>query len=116
MSRTVLSSDEKTELKNLSQQEKREMIEFVGQELYEWATEMLFRHDPIGLGGMDCPKNEYSLEARCIMSRVKNMTSVDKIHEIVWNVFLQMFSEHCAGEKEKYLPIAQDILKKLTDA
>jgi hypothetical protein len=100
---------------------------------------ILVKHDPVGLIKIGAPRDEYSSEAQIIYERTHQHFALEKIHVIIYDVFINQFSggssfetnlgmleytgeiapslvkaETTIGKFEKYLPIAQEI-KKLLD-
>lgn len=109
------------ELQSLSKMEKAEKREQLGAELYDWTVSLLYRHDPIKLVPMDCPKNEYEIEARMLLERLIGGTwTVDQIQTIAWNIFREMFDvsrndkvHRISGPYEDYRGIAEELHAKL---
>jgi hypothetical protein len=56
------TDSERQELKTLSRKKKMGDRKRLGEAMCDWTTAMLFRHDPIRLAVMDCPKDEYEVK------------------------------------------------------
>lgn len=100
---------------------------------------VLIKHDPVGLIKIGAPSDEYLSEAQMIYERTTRHFALEKIHIVIYDVFINQFSggssfetnqgmlectgeiapsvvkaEPIIGKFEKYLPIAQEI-KSLLD-
>ena len=82
----------------------------------EKIEQILVKHDPVKLIKMGAPTDEYDSEAQMIWERTTRHFSQDKIHEIIYEIFLEQFDgkKSIIGESEKYKPIACEI-KELLD-
>lgn len=54
---------------------------------------ILAKHDPVGLIKMGAPQDEYSSEAQMIWERTTRHFSLDKIHNIIYEVFQLQFGQ-----------------------
>jgi hypothetical protein len=102
--------------------------------------QILIKYDPVGLIKIGAPSDEYDSEAQLIFEYTTKHFSLEKIQQIVYDVFVKQFSggevyammgidpvllgvrpssikkaEPLIGKFEKYHSIAEDI-KKLLDA
>lgn len=77
---------------------------------------ILVKHDPVKLIKMGAPQDEYDSEAKMIWERTTRHFSQEKIHDIVYEVFLIQFAgrKSIIGEFDSYKVIAQEI-KELLD-
>jgi hypothetical protein len=53
---------------------------------------ILVRHDPVKLIAIGAPKDEYSSEAHMIWERTSRHFALEKIHDIVYEVFVHQFT------------------------
>lgn len=62
-------------------------------------SEILYKHDPIGLVPCEVPKDEYELEARMILREMDNKkeANIREITKIVYDVFDKMFNHSTTG-------------------
>lgn len=63
---------------------------------------LLYRHDPIGLGDIGAPKDEYSPEARTIAGRLHETQSAADVQRIMHEEFVHWFDDSIAGPVERY--------------
>lgn len=52
---------------------------------------ILVKYDPMGLIRMGAPLDEYNLEARLIFENIDKIYSVEKIQQLVYDIFRQSF-------------------------
>ena len=76
--------------------------------LVEAVIALLFRHDPIGIN-FESNTDEYEAEAKTIVIGLTEANSVDDLHRLVYEVFVQWFDAATAGPYERYGDIATDI-------
>lgn len=82
--------------------------------LHRGLTELLYRHDPVGLAAVGAPKDEYEPEVGTIIPRLKDANGPDDVRRIVHQEFLRWFgAEEQAGPESAYRDIAQEIWDKL---
>ena len=67
------------------------------------------RHDPIGINFED-NTDEYDPEAGTILPRLRRDLSVEKTTGIVHEEFVRWFERKTAGSRERYSPIAAEIM------
>jgi len=78
--------------------------------LHRGLTELLYRHDPVGLAATGAPKDEYEPEVGTIIPRLKGAKSPDDVRRIVHQEFLRWFeAEETTGPESAYNDIAQEI-------
>ena len=77
-------------------------------EFYESVSEILFRHDPIGIN-FETNDDEYEPEVDTILPRLKNCSSVEDVLKVIHEEFTKWFDEEIAGEKDRYVEIANEI-------
>ena len=81
--------------------------------LHRALTELLYRHDPIGLAATGAPKDEYEPEAGTIIPRLKDANGSDDVRRIVHQEFLRWFeAEETIGPEYFYDGIAKEIWEK----
>jgi hypothetical protein len=80
-------------------------------------TELLYRHDPVGLAATGAPKDEYKPEVQAILPRLCAARNVADVQRIVYDEFLRLFaSEQTCGPAAGFTAIAQEIWERfLTD-
>ncbi len=85
---------------------KKEIKEY--ENLLNSITEILSRHDPIGIsfGEID---NEYEPEAKTILHKLDRYNSVEDVIKMVHQDFKSWFFPEIAGEAENYQKIAEEI-------
>jgi hypothetical protein len=77
---------------------------------YRGLTDLLCRHDPVGLVNLGAPKDEYEPEVSTIIPRLKNASGPDDVRKIVHEEFLHWFgAEETSGPESAYDAIAQEI-------
>ncbi|MBL0160609.1 MAG: hypothetical protein IPP47_26530 [Bryobacterales bacterium] len=79
------------------------------RQLFDEISAILFRHDPIGINFED-NTDEYDQEAGTILSRVRSASTVEESTSIVHEEFIRWFDGVNVGPREKYSPIAIEIL------
>jgi hypothetical protein len=76
-------------------------------------SELLYRHDPIGLAALGAPKDEYESEVSTIIPHLKDATGPDDVRRTVHQEFLRWFGdEQTAGPESAYKGIADEIWEK----
>lgn len=78
---------------------------------------ILVKHDPIGLIRIGAPDDEYSEEAKLIISAIEvsklmkwdNDLTVEGLKAMVYSIFCIQFDPKIAGKSENFLQIANDI-------
>lgn len=82
--------------------------------------DIFIEDDPINIYFPDVNNiDEYDPEIDKILPVLKNMKSEDELHELIWNVFKEMFTKETAGPKEHYATISKkvwDIKQKYVDS
>lgn len=79
--------------------------------LYIEVREIVNKYDPIHLIAIGCPKDEYDPEVRRITRRLRNISDVGDLLNIVHRTFIRMFTESLAGPKESYQQLANDLFE-----
>lgn len=72
-------------------------------------SDLLARHDPLGLMGIGCPPDEYSPEARVILHRLHQAKSVELLRKIIHEEFVKMFTAEMVGDESRYEAIALEV-------
>ena len=67
--------------------------------LFDSLAALLYRHDPIGI---NCEDNadEYELEARTILPKLRSCHSADDVLQVVYAEFVRWFDSATAGPQE----------------
>lgn len=76
-------------------------------QIFNKISELLFRHDPIGINFED-NADEYDPEVGTILPRLRTCTSSDDVLSVVYEEFQKWFNGE-AGAKENYQDIALEI-------
>lgn len=84
----------------------RKQIKQGYENLYNEVLEILWRHDPIGLGYIS---DEYVPETGTILPRIKEASSHAELRNIIYQEFVKWFNEELAGKEENYNQIAHEI-------
>lgn len=78
-------------------------------QLFNEISEILFRHDPIGINFED-NTDEYEPEVGTILPKLKEAQSATELRRIIHAEFVRWFSgDSLVGEEAKYENIAQEI-------
>jgi hypothetical protein len=84
--------------------------------LHRGLSELLYRHDPIGLAAIGAPKDEYGSEVSTIIPKLKDATGPDDVCHKVHGEFLRWFGdEQTAGPESAYKAIACEIWDKFVE-
>lgn len=86
----------------------REPLRLAYRELFDRMSEILFRHDPIGIN-FDTNTDEYEPEVGTILPRLRGATTRDAVQFVVHQEFVRWFSLEDAGPPTRYAAIASDI-------
>lgn len=94
---------------NQGDQEKRVLKKAYSQ-LYVGVLAILSRHDPIGIAH-DNPygHEEYAIEARSILPRLKQARSASDVRRIIHEEFIRQFDSVTAGPEKAYEAIALEV-------
>ena len=77
-------------------------------------TEILSRHDPVGLLRLGAPGDEYEPEVGTIIPRLKTANGPDDVRRIFQEEFMNCFgAEEIAGPESAYDTIAEEIWHSL---
>lgn len=76
--------------------------------MFDAISEILFRHDPIGIN-FEFNTDEYESESSTILPRLRDCHSPNELVAIVHEEFVHWFDPDIAGPKEKYEKIADEI-------
>lgn len=76
--------------------------------LFDSVSALLYRHDPIGINFED-NTDEYDLEARTILPRLRHCRTEKDVHDAVYSEFVRWFGTDTAGPPEQYQEIASEI-------
>jgi hypothetical protein len=76
--------------------------------LFQEASMILFRHDPIGVSFED-NTDEYDPEAGTILPRMSRCASADEVRHVVFEEFQKWFTPEVAGDEMRYDSIAKEL-------
>jgi hypothetical protein len=76
--------------------------------LFDSLAALLYRHDPIGINFED-NADEYELEARTILPKLRSCHSADDVLQVVYAEFVRWFDSATAGPQEHYKEIALEV-------
>ncbi|ACB51679.1 hypothetical protein cce_2329 [Crocosphaera subtropica ATCC 51142] len=76
--------------------------------VFNTLSEILFRHDPIGINFGD-NTDEYDPEVGTILPRLETATTEDQVLQIIHEEFIKWFDADLVGSKEKYQALARDV-------
>jgi len=88
--------------------EDRRRIKAEYGKLYDSISELLFRHDPVGINFETNP-DEYQSEVSTILPRLRECQSEEDVIKVVHHEFVRWFDESTAGSIDSYREIASDI-------
>lgn len=88
--------------------EDRKRLKGAYKALFEEASAILFRHDPIGLD-FETNIDEYDPEARTILPRLASCGSAEDVQRVVHEEFSRWFAPHPAGPAERYEAPAREL-------
>ena len=81
-------------------------------DLYTDVSRLMRESDPIRLIAIGAPEDEYDVELRTILPRLREAKSPDDVQRIVHEEFAHWFSAEIAGPAEQYA----DVSKKIWEA
>ena len=76
--------------------------------LFDSLAALLYRHDPIGINFED-NADEYELEARTILAKLRSCHSADDVLQVVYAEFVRWFDRGTAGPPEHYEKVASEV-------
>src|ERR1700681_4923451 len=88
---------------------RRSFVKLKYPDLFNEASAILFRHDPIGINFED-NTDEYDPEAGTILTRLRRDLSAEQTTTIVHEEFVRWFEPETAGPRERYTAVAAEIL------
>ena len=88
--------------------EERRKLKAEYHDLFNSVTALLFRNDPIGIS-FDENTDEYELEARTILPRLRSCVSFTDVLLVVHEEFTRWFGSDIAGQPDRYRQIATEI-------
>lgn len=77
-------------------------------------TQLLFRHDPMGLIAAGAPDDEYESEAETIAPRLAEAASADDVRQILVEEFESWFTPEIAPSAESLAAPASEVWAALT--
>ena len=88
---------------------KRKYLKIRYGRLFEDASAILFRHDPIGIAFENENPDEYDAEIGTILPRLSRCHSPIEARRVVFEEFCRWFTPGVAGEETNYDGIAEDL-------
>jgi hypothetical protein len=110
----VMSSNEEKEEAELLNEagrrilEERARLKSKYRGLFEAVSEILFRHDPVGIN-FETNTDEYEPEVETILPRLENCKSISEVRTMIHNEFIRWFDADTAGAEEQYENIAREV-------
>jgi broad specificity phosphatase PhoE len=77
--------------------------------LYTEVSRLMREADPIRLIAIGAPEDEYDVELRTILPRLREAKSADDVQRIVHEEFVHWFSAEIAGPAEQYAEVSKNI-------
>ena len=77
--------------------------------LYEEVSRLMREADPIRLIAIGAPDDEYDVEMRTILPRLREATSSDDVQRIVHEEFVHWFTAEIAGSAAQYADVSKNI-------
>ena len=78
--------------------------------LHRSLSELLYRHDPVGLAAAGAPKDEYEAEVSTIIPLLENANCPEDVRRLVHQEFLKWFgTEDTTGPESAYDRIAGEM-------
>jgi broad specificity phosphatase PhoE len=77
--------------------------------LYTEVSRLMREADPIRLIAIGAPEDEYDVELRTILPRLREAKSSDDVQRIVHEEFVHWFSAEIAGPAEQYAEVSKNI-------
>lgn len=96
----------------LQSREEREAIRRAEPELFADISQILYRHDPIGIN-FETNTDEYDAEAGSIIARRNECTSEVATLHVVHEEFTQWFGAETAGVRGRYAAAATELWHRL---
>ena len=84
----------------------------------ESVSEILYYYDPVGLAKLGVPEDEYDLEARVIISKLKDVTDIRSLRWVVYEVLVYYFDKDMIlpNSNKCYRYIAEEIWEDWQEA
>jgi hypothetical protein len=79
--------------------------------LYTEVSRLMREADPIRLIAIGAPEDEYDVELRTILPRLREAKSADDVQRIVHEEFVHWFSAEIAGSAAGYADVSKKIWK-----
>lgn len=79
-------------------------------EIFKAVSDILFKHDPIGIN-FETNTDEYDPEAGTVISRLPLANNEVDVLDILHQEFVVWFGVDTAGDRDRYVGIANDIWK-----
>lgn len=95
----------------MSRADRQKSLKDAYGELYVQVSRLVREADPIGLIAIGTPKDEYDVEVRTILPRLREAMSARDVQRIVHEEFVHWFGAETAGPLEVYTTVSEDIWK-----
>ena len=83
-------------------------LDLAYERLWQYVSAALFRLDPVGLD-FETNTDEYDMEARSIVRRLRDAVDVAEVQRIVHDEFVRAFDTVEAGPPGRYAAVASEI-------
>ena len=95
----------------MSRADRQKSLQDAYGELYVQVSRLIREADTIGLIAIGTPKDEYDVEVRTILPRLREATSARDVQRIVHEEFVHWFTAEIAGPPEIYATVSEEIWK-----
>ena len=95
----------------MSRADRQKSLKEAYGELYVQVSRLVREADPIDLIAIGTPKDEYDVEVRTILPRLREATSARDVQRIVHEEFVHWFTAEIAGPPEIYATVSEEIWK-----
>jgi hypothetical protein len=90
-------------------QKRQAALEAAYGDLYTEVSRLMREADPIRLIAIGAPEDEYDVEIRTILPRLREAKSSDDVQRIVHEEFVHWFSAEIAGPAKEYAEVSKNI-------
>ena len=95
----------------MSRADRQKSLKDAYGELYVQVSRLVREADTIGLIAIGTPKDEYDVEVRTILPRLREATSARDVQRIVHEEFVHWFGAEIAGPAKIYATVSEEIWK-----
>lgn len=79
------------------------------KEMYKKVQQVINSVDPVGLVSGGAPEDEYDSQVNKIITLLQTDLEIETLTEEIHKIFIGSFGEETAGDKAKYLDIAEKV-------